>query len=531
MNPVQPSRREVLLSGVSHGAKLALAASAPILLPNVVRARSRPNILFVAIDDLNDWIGPLDGYAGVKTPNLDRLAKLTRVYRNAYSPAPACSAARSSVMFGVQPFHSGVYTNFEDWDRGSELVGQTSLPRFLKDQGYLTIGVGKVFHDGWRSPDRRGAANDPHAWSHFEFCRERGRCEAPSREEEDEASDATAVALGDQLVFGPTEFETADMPDVVRAKWFCENVLGKRHDRPFFGAIGLSKPHLPFTVPQKFFDLYRPDDLHYPPGVLDPRHNTLETNEDVRDLPPAALDMLKQYGARDHRKLTGGEHDYWPDIVRSYLATISFTDHCVGLLLDAWLKGPNADDTVIVLWSDHGWQLGEKLGWRKFTLWERATRVPLMIGGSVGGRRIRPGKATLPVSTLALYPTIARLAAGEIPKAKDLGGLKLDGEPLDDHLFDRDAGGDGHALSTWMLKTEGSGDEEARQRHFSIRTRRHRLIAYGNGDRELYDHSNDPYEFRNLLAEPTAEANDVARRLARKLPEQSDCVRRAARPA
>jgi arylsulfatase A-like enzyme len=517
------SRRQLLLGGAA--APFALGAGGAALSRPALAGGRRPNILFIAIDDLNDWIGPLGGYPGVKTPHLDRLAALTRVYRAAFSPAPACSAARSSVLFGVQPFHSGVYTNKEDWRR-SGLVGQTSLPRFLKAEGYLTFGVGKIFHDGWRAPDRRAGANDPDAWTHFEYCREDG-CEAPSASEEDEAAEDDAVDLGRQLAFGPTALRSAEMADAIRVGWFARQVLGKRYDRPFFGAIGLSKPHLPFTVPRKFFDFYRRGELAYPPGVLDPRHGRLADNADTRDLPPAALDMLRQYGTGDHERLTGGDRNRWADIVHAYLATISFTDHCVGLLLDAWLKGPNAENTVLMLWSDHGWQLGEKLGWRKFTLWERATRVPLMIGGSVGGRTIRPGRENAPVSTLSLFPTAARLAAGEIPKASELGGLKLDGEPLDDQLFDRPHDLAGCALSTWMLRTQGSGEAEAGARHFSVRTRDHRLIAYGNGDRELYDHRVDPYEFDNLLAEPTAEANDLARRLARRIPTPGDCVRRA----
>lgn len=313
------------------------------------------------------------------------------------------------------------------------------------------------------------------------------------------------------------------MPDVASVKWFNKRVLQSRHDKPFFGAIGLRKPHGPFVVPRAYFDLYDEDSLRYPPGVLDPTHNTLATNADVKDLPPAAIAMLKQFGEKDHKRIVGGGH--WKEIVHAYLATISFSDYCLGLILNAWLNGPNASNTVVVLWSDHGWQLGEKMGWRKFTLWERATRVPFMIGGTFGDKEIRSGVENAPTSTIGIFPTVADIALSEVPKASDLGGLPLDGRSLRKPLLDR-ASSSGPALSTWMLKTDDEGGE-ARQRHFSVRTVNNRLIAYGNGDRELYDHARDPYEFDNLLAKPTADALATAERLAKFLPKRSECVPRA----
>lgn len=514
------SRRAVLETGARTGVGAAAAASP--LMANVAKAAARPNILFIAIDDLNDWIEPLGGYDGVLTPNLKRLATITRSYANAHTSAPACSAARSSVMFGVQPFHSGVYTNYEDWQIGSKLVGQTSLVLFFKDQGYRTIGTGKVFHDGWRYANRAPLANDPGAWDEFEFCHGDG-CVVPTPTEEEEHDDEVTEYTS-ELSFGPTALKTTEMADFNRLEWFNRTVLDVSHDKPFFAAIGLEKPHGPFTVPRRFFDLYDANSLSYPPGVLDPRHNTLDTNADVADLPNAARAMLKQFGVKDHARIVGDGK--WKDIVHAYLATISFTDYCLGRVLDAWLKGPNAQNTIVVLWSDHGWQLGEKLGWRKFTLWERATRVPLMIGGSVGDREIRPSRADQPVSTLSLFPTLADLAFGAIPRASDLGGLPLDGASLKANLLDT-AQPSGPALTTWMLRTEGEDQPEAEQRHFSIRTRRYRYIQYGDGGRELYDHQSDRYEFDNLLYAPTAETEDIARQLKKFAPPASDCVARA----
>ncbi|WP_020178913.1 sulfatase [Methylopila sp. M107] len=497
----------------------AIAAGGTLAAPSVVRAAAKkPNILFIAVDDLNDWIEPLGGYPGVKTPNLKRLAAKTRSFKRAYTPAPACSPARSSLLFGVQPFHSGVYTNYEQWQLGSRLVGQTSLPRFLKDQGYLTVGAGKIFHDGWRSPTSRPRANDPKAWSDYDFCiKDDQVCEISGEDLED------AVQFTEELTFGETDLKGSEMPDIASLKWFNKRVLQTKHDKPFFGAIGLRKPHGPFVVPRKYFNLYPEESLRYPPGVLDPTHNLLSSNKDVKDLPPAAIAMLKQFGEKDHKRIIGG--GYWKDIVRAYLATISFSDYCLGLILNAWLDGPNASNTIVVLWSDHGWQLGEKLGWRKFTLWERATRVPYMIGGTFGGREIRAGVESAPVSTLSFFPTIAELALGSVPSASDLGGLKLDGISQRRRLLDQSSESP-PAVSTWLLKTDDQAGE-ARQRHFSVRSARYRLISYGNGDRELYDHNDDPYEFNNLLFKPTSAALAAADSLAKYLPKPSECVARA----
>ncbi len=514
------TRRGFMAASAGVASRLSLAAGAAAAPATIASAKSRPNVLFIAVDDLNDWVEPLGGYDGVITPNLTRLARKTRLFRKAYAPAPACSPARAAVLFGVEPFHSGVYTNYEQWQLGSKLVGQTSLPRYFRENGYLTVGAGKVFHDGWRSSSQRPAANDPGAWSDYDFCDVEGRvCELGKEDREE------AVEFTDELSFGETRVKTSEMPDVDSVKWFIRRVLKSRHDRPFFGAIGLRKPHGPFIVPQKFFDLYDDSRLHYPPGVLDPAHNTLATNEDVADLPPAAIAMLKQFGEKDHKRIVGGKTDLWKDIVHSYLATISFSDYCLGLILDAWLGGPNASNTIVVLWSDHGWQLGEKMGWRKFTLWERATRVPLMIGGAFGGTTIRPGAENAPTSTVSLFRTLAHTALSEIPRASELGGLPLDGKSLKSVLLDREPGA-GPALSTWMLQT-ADGDGERRARHVSVRTANNRLIAYGNGDRELYYNRNDPYEFRNLLARPDAEAKATAERLAAFLPAASECAARA----
>ena len=517
-----PSRREFVAGGA---AATGVAAAGSLMTPSIARGSSRANIIYLAIDDLNDWIAPLGGYPGVRTPNFLRLANMARVFTRAYTPAPACSPARTAINFGVQPFHSGVYTNSEDWEIGSRVVRQMSLPRFMRSQGYLTFGTGKIFHDGWEDAGVRNAASDPAAWTDYEYCSNANPTCRLIPEERYRDSMKDIVKFTPELSFGPNDLKNMQMPDVIRTKWVIDNVLSKQHDRPFFAALGFEKPHGPFSVPLGFFSFYDRATLKYPPGVLDHDRFSLTRNMDNRDLPPTAIKMLEQYGDDDTERLTGGDKNYWLDIVHAYLATITFTDHCLGLLLDGWLQGPNRDNTVLMLWSDHGWQLGEKLGWRKFTLWERATRVPLIVAGAVDGETIRASRIDDPVSTISLYPTVCDLAFSDIPAGSDIGGLPLDGASLKRKILGRKTD-TAPALSTWYLTNFGS-DDEATRRHFSLRSQKYRYIAYANGDRELYDHSTDPYEFNNLMVRPTAEHERIIARLSQSLPSRSECVPRA----
>ncbi|WP_020178253.1 sulfatase [Methylopila sp. M107] len=480
----QFTRREAL-KGVAGGAAAA-ALGAALATPALAKGSKRPNVLFIPIDDLNDWTGWLGGYPGVETPNLDRLAKLVTGFTRAYTPAPACQAARAAILFGIEPFRSGVYTNkTANWP-DTNLKDRPSIVRWFKEAGYETIGTGKIFHGGWRRADDGPEENDPKAWSRFEYLPKllEGGKEGPNN-------------------WGPSGEKTSETEDVGRAKWLVKTVLSKRSDKPFFASFGVRKPHMPWVVPQKWFDAYPIDEVRYPLGALDTGNASVASNRDDRDLPEGGRAMARQF-ADDHRKIIAGKG--WKSAIQAYLAAVSLADHAVGLVLDGLSEGPNAADTIICVWSDHGWQLGEKLAWRKFTLWERATHVPLLIGGP----GLKSGLSSALISTIDIYPTLAELGVGEAPTGLD--GVSFAGRLRDGGAEPRD-----HVLSTWALDVDGgaSGDED---KHFAVRTKTHRLIQYGNGDRELYDNSQDPWEWNNLYDAPSKASIALADRLAANLP-------------
>lgn len=494
------TRRDVIKAGVG------LAAAGLIGAPAVVAAKgAAPNILFIAIDDLNDWIEPLGGYPGVSTPNLSRLAALGRTYLNAHTAAPACGPARGATLFGVAPHRSGFYTMQEQWEKNTVLTALPSLPRTFRDRGYRTFGTGKILHGAYNNP-RRAAAIDPSAWDVFEFCDGANEaCRVIDDLDDDDVDDAVRKIKG--IEFGPGGHVNS-MPDVVRARWVASQVLSTAHDKPFFASIGLIKPHLPFVVPQQFFDLYARSSLRYPPGVLDRNDPLFTNNRDVEDLPYVAHRLISRTYDRHQAIFASGK---WKDIVHAYVAAISFTDYCVGILLDALLQGPNASNTIVVLWSDHGWQLGEKLAWQKFTLWERATRIPMMIAGP----GIAPGTTKAAASSLDLYPTLTDIAFKSVPSHLD--GVSLKSNLLKNKTLRRPV------LTTWMMQ---DADPAIEGPHFSLRSQHRRLIAYRDKSYELYDHRTDPFEWRNLYRPDKPSAVRVVKSMSTNLPPASSWSRR-----
>lgn len=464
------TRRGLFAKGIELAAGAAigtLASPHALAAPTVAKRSSRPNVLFIAIDDLNDWTGWLGGYPGVRTPNFDRLAGRSAAFLRAYTPAPACKPARASVLFGVEPHRTGIYTNRTgDWPE-TFLAKRPSIVRWFKDAGYRTIGTGKTFSSGWRGPGHDDpASNDETAWTQFEILPEL----------------FNSGTQGEGR-WGPSGVSPAAMEDVARAKWMVKNVLSKSHDRPVFASLGIRKPHSPWRAPQQFFSLYPIDEVRYPPGALDVGHTTIATNKDTQDLGPEGREMVRRHH-ESFRKIAASEA--WRSGVQAYLAAISLADHALGVALDGLLAGPNAGNTIVCVWSDHGFQLGEKLSWSKFTLWERATRIPLTIGGP----DIRPGRSHDPISTLDIYPTLANLAIGEGPAG--LGGADFSASLRNGAKAPRD-----HVVSSWA-RDGGESDDYRDDIHFAVRTKRHRLIRYGDGELELYDHRDDPYEWRNI---------------------------------
>jgi len=421
----------------------------------------RPNVLFIAIDDLNDWTGCLGGHPDVKTPNIDRLAARGVLFTHAYCSAPACNPSRASLLTGILPSTSGVYLNPQPWR--PVMPKAVTLQQHFMAHGYHVVGAGKVFH---------GRYNDPASW--HDYLPKGGDPLPPNRP-------CNGIKGTAHFDWGPLDVADKDMNDYKMVSYGVE-YLGKRHDRPFFLAVGIFKPHLPWYVPRKYFEMYPPERIHLP-----------EVNDhDLDDVPPLGRRMARPEG--DHRKVV--EHHQWRRAVQGYLASISFCDAMVGRLLDAFLASRYADNTIVVLWGDHGWHLGEKLHWRKFALWEEATHAPLLFAAP--GVTPAGARCDRTVSFIDIYPTLIELC-GLSPR-KELEGVSL--VPL---LKDPKAPWDRPALTTY-----------GRNNH-TIRSERWRYIRYRDGSEELYDHTKDPLEWTNLATRP--QYARVKAELARWLPK------------
>ena len=420
---------------------------------------ARPNVLFIASDDLNHWVGYLGRNKQTKTPNIDRLADRGVRFTRSYCAAPVCNPSRTALMSGLRPSSTGIYEN--DDDGRTVIPTEYSLITTFRKAGYHTMGAGKIYHAAY---DRRDE------WDEY----------APR-----EGGDPKPT--GDQGVggirFALVDAKDEDFADYKTVSYGIEQ-LQKKHDKPFFLAIGLHKPHMPWNVPQKYFDMHPLDSIELPPIKED----------DLDDLPPAALRMARPEG--DHKNIL--ESGRWKEAIQAYLAAVSFADAQVGRLIEALDKSEYADNTIIVFWGDHGWHLGEKQHWRKFALWEEATRAPLIW--------VAPG-VTKPnsvchrtVDFMSIFPTLTDLAG--IPTPSFVEGKTI--RPL---LENPEAEWAQPALTTYNFNNH------------AVRTEGWRYIRYNNGDEELYDEIQDPYEWTNLAEKPEFAAKKAE--LARWLPTKN----------
>ena len=459
------TRREFLRTAAAGAAGLGLGSLAAF--SREARANPGPNVLFIAVDDLNDWTGFLGGHPDAKTPNLDRLAARGTAFTHAYCPAPLCNASRAALMTGVLPSRSGVYVNAQDWRENPVLQKATTLPQHFMAHGYKAMGSGKIYHGGF-----------PHAasWDEYWPSQEVNR---PNDPEPPEKPWRAGPAAKQHFDWGGLEVEDDAMSDSKVADWVIGQ-LKKDHEKPFFLACGIFRPHLPWYVPQKYFDMYPVDEIALP-----------NINEnDLDDVPEAGRAMAR---LDDHHRVV--DNGKWREAVQAYLACITFADACVGRVLDALETSAYRDNTLVVLWSDHGWHLGEKLHWRKFALWEEATHNVLLFAGP----GIAPGqRSDAPVNLLDIYPTLID-CCGLGPR-EGLDGVSL--KPL---LDDPNAPWERPSLTTYQYKNH------------ALRTRRWRYIQYEDGSEELYDHSVDDLEWTNLAADPAYE--DVKRELREWLPK------------
>lgn len=452
------------------GAALALIAIGTRAHGDDAKPKPPLNVLFIAIDDLNDWTGFLGGNTQVKTPNLDRLAAQGTAFTRAYCAAPLCNPSRAALMTGILPSRSGVYENSQDWRTSPLLRDAVTLPQHFMANGYTAMGSGKIYHGDF-----------PHAasWESYWPSQSQTKPDDPKPPQKPWKGGAAAKA---QFDWGPLDVADGEMGDAKVVTWVGEQ-LKAPHEKPFFLACGLFRPHLPWYVPQKYFDMYPVDQIVLP-----------EVKEnDLDDVPPIGLEMANPGG--DHKRVV--ENGKWKEAVQAYLACISFTDACLGQLLDAVAASPHRDNTLIVLWSDHGWHLGEKEHWRKFTLWEEATRNVLIFAGTgiTAGQRCE-----VPVGLIDVYPTLTELCG--LPAREGIDGISLVPQ-----LRDPAATRERPALTTFKFNNH------------AVRSARWRYIRYSDGTEELYDHDADPMEWTNLAGD--AQYASVKEDLGRWIPKEN----------
>lgn len=434
----------------------------------VLAADAKPNILFIAIDDQNDWIGCLDGHPQIKTPNIDALAAKGTVFLNAHCQSPLCNSSRTSLMTGRRPSSTGVY-GLAPWIRDvPELKDLVTLPQMLRQNGYRALSTGKIYHggNGRRRHDDEFDELGPAAGVGVKPPKKLVETPAPH-------------PLVDWGVF-PHKDE--DKGDWKVASWAVEQLEMKQQE-PFFLSVGFFLPHVPCYATQKWFDLYPEDSLQLPPFQASDRDDT------------PRFSWYMHWKLPEPRQKFLQEADQWKNLVRSYLACTSFVDSQVGRVLDALNKSDAADNTIIVLWSDHGWHLGEKLITGKNSLWDRSTRVPLIFAGPGIAEK---GRCEQPAELLDIYPTLAELCGVSGPEG-------LEGHSLVPQLKDASSEREWPAITTHNHDNHG------------VRSRNWRYIQYADKSEELYNMQEDPNEWKNLATDP--QFADVIKEHRRWIPE------------
>ncbi|MCH2597009.1 MAG: sulfatase [Pirellulales bacterium] len=453
--------------------------------------KSPPNVLFIISDDLDCRVGAYGDPVAI-TPNIDRLAHRGVRFDRAYCQFPLCNPTRASLMTGRYPTTTGVMDNNTLLVLGD---GWELVPNWFEQQGYQMAQIAKIYHGpnsglregepltkayqsrNWFTPKERAqqAVEEPSYWeSHF----------SPYRHAE--FDDPERFKWANE--FGPVE-ETNRGTD---AQFATEAIASMQKmafvNRPFFLAVGFKKPHVPLKAPQKFFDLFKTEQMSLPPDFA--TRPTIGDNVPVDEL----RDNIDLYSAREFTAPEARE------AIRAYYACVSYMDAQLGRLLDELDRLKIADNTIIIFWGDHGWHLSEKGMWANGTLFESSTRVPMII---VDPRQSQGAGKSSPrcVELVDIYPTLTDICGIESPPG-------LEGRSLSPLLEDPKTPWD-HAAYTLQVRKWSVGR--------SIRTERWRYTEWEEGSRgsELYDHDADPHEMRNLVHDPkyTATIKSLQKRL------------------
>lgn len=412
-----------------------------------------PSVLFLNIDDWNDWNSVLEGHPQAITPNLERFAERSVTFTRAICSSPVCFPSRTSLFTGLHPSRTGAKSNSNGNGRRwpSYVPGAVTLPRHLSAQGWTTVGIGKNFHNG-----------DQAEFDHY-----------TARRSEPKPIEETFRNLNPSGRWGVASVETEKMPDYLAVSQGIQAL--KKIPRSLFLSLGIYRPHVPWVVPQEYFDRHPLESLRMPEHQED----------DLDDLPERFRTMAHnpaKFGPGYHDKLQA--HGYDREKVQAYLACVSFADEQVGRILDAWYASPHAETGYVVLWSDHGYQLSEKEGWSKMKPWYDSSRVNLMIAGP----GVAEGKfCDRAVSLLDLYPTLIDLLGLPQPKQG------LDGKSLLPLLKDPNL--------DWNRPVLMSSEAEG-IRYDVVLSNDYRMTRFATGETELYQLDTDPHEFTNLAEDP-----------------------------
>ncbi len=442
----------------------------------------KPNVLFIAIDDLNDWTGILKGNPQARTPHMDKLASQGVVFTNAHCAAPACGPSRAAIMTGIRPSTSGNYVNRNSFTRNPILNNSVLLPELFQQNGYYVCGSGKLFHGAHFNNEVQGRGFDDYYPSKTQdlfpwidrFSRPRPMNKMKN-----------IARYADWGPYSP-DVRLEDINDGKTAKWATETLLGGELKEPFFLGAGIFQPHLPNYALQEYFDRFPLDEIELPEGYKE---------GDLEDVPEASS---KQRHIAWLKKIRAAGQ--WKPAIQAYLAATAMTDDLIGQMVGALEKSKYADNTIIVLWSDHGFQLGEKERWAKYSLWERATRVNLLW---VAPGVTKPGSTCdQPVNLLDIYPTLASLTGCEPPEEQ------LEGNDLSVLMKNPEAPWDETTLTTFGY------------RNYGVRSERYRYIVYADGSEELYDHEKDKWEWHNLADDP--EYAGVKEKMRKRIPDHHE---------
>ncbi|MFZ9089141.1 MAG: sulfatase-like hydrolase/transferase [Planctomycetaceae bacterium] len=428
--------------------------------------QQRPNVLLIIVDDLNDWIGCLGGHPQAKTPHLDRFADGAQLFTNAHCAAPSCNPSRTALFTGLSPHVSGLYDNRQRMR--DVLPDRTLLPRWFTQHGYYSAGSGKLLH----------YFIDAGSWDEY-FPPAAGENPFPPTLNPPQRPVNLPVGGPWQYIetdWGPLQATDEEFGGDHAVSGWIGKQLQQSHEKPFFLACGIYRPHEPWFVPQKYFDEFPLEEIQLPPGYRE---------DDLEDLPPAGQRTgPNRYFAHIR------EQQQWKQGIQGYLASIHFADAMLGRVFAALQNGPNADNTIVMLCSDHGWHLGEKQHWQKYTPWRLCTRIPLIMHVPPGISKHLPEGTTAgvrcdrAVSLVSTFRTLTALC--DLPCPEETSGPDI--TPLL-----RNARADWpHPAITWLGQPGSWGLSAGTER----------LVHYANGDEEYYRIDSDPYEWTNLRNEP-----------------------------